>query len=100
MAPPVAVGLSSRARVHGLVAHDPDPGAAAIDEASSTDDHSMLPYLAAILVIATLRFGVNFTRRYATARVGIRVEARLRGLLYHAYLATRARSTTGTRPAR
>ncbi len=46
----------------------------------------LLPYLGAILLIAAVRFGVNFTRRYATARVGIAVEARLRGLLYDAYL--------------
>ena len=37
-------------------------------------------------MLATLRFVVNFTRRFATARVGIAVEARLRGMLYHAYL--------------
>jgi ABC-type multidrug transport system fused ATPase/permease subunit len=44
------------------------------------------PYLAVILVLAVVRFGTNFTRRYATARVGIRVEARMRELLYQAYL--------------
>src|SRR5512133_3786799 len=44
------------------------------------------PYLVAIVVLAVLRFGSNFTRRYATARVGIRVEARMRELLYAAYL--------------
>ena len=33
-----------------------------------------------------MRFAVNFTRRYATARVGVSIEARLRGLLYDAYL--------------
>jgi len=44
------------------------------------------PYLAAIVVLAAIRFGTNFTRRYATARVGIRVEARMRELLYQAYL--------------
>jgi ABC-type multidrug transport system fused ATPase/permease subunit len=48
--------------------------------------HLLLPYLGAILAVATVRFGINFTRRYATARVGIAVEARLRGLLYDAYL--------------
>ncbi len=47
----------------------------------------LLPYLGAILAIAAVRFGVNFTRRYATARVGIAVEARLRSLLYEAYVA-------------
>ncbi|MDX6513871.1 MAG: ATP-binding cassette, subfamily multidrug efflux pump, partial [Gaiellaceae bacterium] len=44
------------------------------------------PYLAAVLGLAILRFGINFTRRYATARVGVRTEARMRELLYHAYL--------------
>ena len=29
---------------------------------------------------------INFTRRYATARIGIRIEARMRELLYQAYL--------------
>ncbi len=40
----------------------------------------------AILAIAIVRFWVNFTRRYATARVGVRLEARLRELLYAGYL--------------
>jgi ABC-type multidrug transport system fused ATPase/permease subunit len=46
----------------------------------------LLPYLLAIVAIAAVRFGVNFTRRFATARIGIAVEARLRSLLYDAYL--------------
>lgn len=46
----------------------------------------LLPTLAAILVVAALRFVFNFVRRYATARVGIAVEARLREKLYDAYL--------------
>ncbi len=46
----------------------------------------LVPYLAAILAVAAVRFGVNFARRYVTSRVGIAVEARLRGLLYEAYL--------------
>jgi ATP-binding cassette, subfamily B, bacterial len=50
------------------------------------DEDLLLPYLGAIIVLASLRFVVNFTRRFATARVGIAVEARLRGMLYHAYL--------------
>ena len=50
------------------------------------DDELLLPYLGAIILLASLRFVVNFTRRFATARVGIAVEARLRGMLYHAYL--------------
>ncbi|MDX6553043.1 MAG: ATP-binding cassette, subfamily bacterial [Gaiellales bacterium] len=44
------------------------------------------PYVAAIFVLAVIRFGVNFTRRYATARVGVRLEARMRELLYEGYL--------------
>src|SRR5439155_25326020 len=39
------------------------------------------PYLAAIVILAAIRFVTNFTRRYATARVGIRIEARMRELL-------------------
>ena len=58
-----------------------------IDEAIlGTHEGRLLPYLGAILVLAVLRFAVNFSRRFATARVGIAVEARLRELLYHAYL--------------
>jgi len=44
------------------------------------------PYLLGIAVLAAARFGVNFTRRYATARIGIRIEAQMRELLYTAYL--------------
>jgi len=58
-----------------------------IDDAIDGGDRSVLvPYLTAIAVVAVVRFGVNFTRRYATARIGIRVEARLRSMLYDAYL--------------
>jgi ABC-type multidrug transport system fused ATPase/permease subunit len=58
-----------------------------IDEAIvGPHDGRLLPYLGVILVLAALRFAVNFSRRFATARVGIAVEARLRELLYHAYL--------------
>ncbi|MDX6532329.1 MAG: ATP-binding cassette, subfamily bacterial [Gaiellales bacterium] len=44
------------------------------------------PYVAAIFVLAVIRFGINFTRRYATARIGVRLEARMRELLYEGYL--------------
>ena len=50
------------------------------------DTDLLLPYLGLIVVIAALRFGVNFIRRYSTARIGIAVEARLRGMMYDAYL--------------
>jgi ABC-type multidrug transport system fused ATPase/permease subunit len=58
-----------------------------IDDAIDGGDGSLLvPYLVAIVAVAVLRFGVNFTRRYATARIGVTVEARLRSKLYDAYL--------------
>ncbi len=58
-----------------------------IDNAIDGGDSSLLlPYLGLITLIAALRFGVNFTRRYTTARIGIAVEARLRGMMYDAYL--------------
>jgi ATP-binding cassette, subfamily B, bacterial len=61
----------------------------AIDHSiAPTNGHraSLWPYLAAIVVLAAVRFPVNFTRRYATSRTGIRVEWRMRELLYQAYL--------------
>jgi len=47
---------------------------------------SLWPYLGAIVALAAIRFPINFTRRYATSRTGIRVEWRMRELLYQAYL--------------
>ena len=47
---------------------------------------ALWPYLVIVVVLALIRFGINFTRRYATARVGVRIEARMRELLYGAYL--------------
>ncbi|HZS30990.1 MAG TPA: ABC transporter ATP-binding protein [Gaiellaceae bacterium] len=44
------------------------------------------PYLAIIVGLGGLRFAVNFNRRFATARIGVRIEARMRELLYQAYL--------------
>jgi ABC-type multidrug transport system fused ATPase/permease subunit len=61
----------------------------AIDSSiAPTNGHraALWPYLVAVLLLALLRFGLNFTRRYATARTGIRVEWRMRELLYQAYL--------------
>ena len=58
-----------------------------IDNAIDGGDTSLLlPYLGLITLIAALRFGFNFTRRYSTAKIGIAVEARLRGMMYDAYL--------------
>jgi ABC-type multidrug transport system fused ATPase/permease subunit len=50
------------------------------------DDRPLWPQLALIGGLAFVRSGVNFLRRYATARVGVGVEARMRELLYAAYL--------------
>jgi ABC-type multidrug transport system fused ATPase/permease subunit len=59
----------------------------AIDDAVVPHDTQKLaPYIAAIAALATLRFVINFNRRYATARIGVRIEARMRELLYQAYL--------------
>jgi len=58
-----------------------------IDDAIETsDDRLLLAYLAAIALVSALRFVASFYRRFATARVGIAVEARLRSKLYEAYL--------------
>jgi ABC-type multidrug transport system fused ATPase/permease subunit len=59
----------------------------AIDDAVVPHDNAKLaPYITAIAVLAALRFVINFNRRYATARIGVRIEARMRELLYQAYL--------------
>ena len=58
----------------------------AIDNSIVSHRQSIWPYLGAIAGLALLRLGINFNRRYATARIGIRIEARMRELLYQAYL--------------
>src|SRR5579884_1974270 len=58
----------------------------AIDDAILTHRHALWPYIALILGLALIRYACNFTRRYTTARIGIRIEARMRELLYQAYL--------------
>ena len=58
----------------------------AIENSIVTHKKPLWPYLLAIVVLASLRFGVNFTRRYATARIGVRIEAQMREMLYRAYL--------------
>ncbi len=58
----------------------------AIDHAVVAHTQRLWPYLLAIVVLAAFRFVINFNRRYATARIGIRIEARMRELLYEAYL--------------
>src|SRR4051812_952009 len=58
----------------------------AVDDSIVGHSHPLWPYIVAIVGLAAIRFGVNFTRRFATARIGIRIEARMRELLYTAYL--------------
>jgi ABC-type multidrug transport system fused ATPase/permease subunit len=47
---------------------------------------ALWPYLAIIVGLAAFRAVIAFNRRYATARIGVRIEARMRELLYRAYL--------------
>jgi ATP-binding cassette, subfamily B, bacterial len=47
---------------------------------------ALWPFLSIVLALALVRFPINFMRRYATSRTGIRVEWRMRELLYQAYL--------------
>src|SRR5436190_753922 len=47
---------------------------------------ALWPYVVAIMALGLARFWVNYTRRFATSRVGIRLEARLREMLYAGYL--------------
>jgi ABC-type multidrug transport system fused ATPase/permease subunit len=58
----------------------------AVDHAIVAHTKPLWPYIVGIVGLATVRFLVNFSRRYATARIGIRIEARMRELLYTAYL--------------
>jgi ABC-type multidrug transport system fused ATPase/permease subunit len=60
--------------------------ARAIDRAIVTHREPLVPLLAVIVALAIVRGGVNYLRRYATSRVGIEIEARVRELLFGAYL--------------
>ena len=83
----VAIGLVCALAFTGLSIAIPILIQRTIDESIlGPHDGRLLPYLLVIIALAAIRFGVNFTRRFATARVGVAVEARLRGMLYHAYL--------------
>jgi ABC-type multidrug transport system fused ATPase/permease subunit len=83
------IGLSCAFVYSGLSIAIPIVIRHAIDGSiAPTNGHSkpLWPYLVIVVVLGAFRFGLNFTRRYATARTGIRVEARMRELLYQAYL--------------
>jgi ABC-type multidrug transport system fused ATPase/permease subunit len=81
------VGLSCALVYTGLSLLIPVLVQRTIDDAIDGDrPHLLVPYLAAIVLAGAAAFGFNFVRRFSTARIGIAVEARLRGLLYDAYL--------------
>ena len=86
----VVVGLACAFAYSGVSLAIPLVVQRAIDHSISPPrghHHSALwPYLVAVLALALLRFPINFVRRYATSRTGIRVEWRMRELLYQAYL--------------
>jgi ATP-binding cassette, subfamily B, bacterial len=85
----VTVGLVCAFFYSGLSLAIPIVIRHAIDSSiDPTNGHrkALWPYLVAVVLLAIARFALNFTRRYATARTGIRVEARMRELLYQAYL--------------
>jgi ABC-type multidrug transport system fused ATPase/permease subunit len=85
----VVLGLACAFVYSGLALAIPIVIRHAIDSsiAPRSGHHAPLwPYLLAVVVLAVLRFALNFTRRYATSRTGIRVEWRMRELLYQAYL--------------
>jgi ABC-type multidrug transport system fused ATPase/permease subunit len=58
----------------------------AVDHAIVSHEKPLWPYILVIVGLAAIRFVGNFTRRFATARIGIRIEAKMRELLYTAYL--------------
>ena len=83
----VLIGLACALAFTGLSLAIPILIQRTIDNAIGHGDSSLLVrYLGLIMLIGAFRFGVNFTRRYTTARIGIAVEARLRGMMYDAYL--------------
>ena len=85
----VVIGLACAFVYSGLSIAIPIVIRHAIDNSiAPTKGHrdALWPYLVAVAALGVLRFALNFTRRYATARTGIRVEARMRELLYQAYL--------------
>ena len=83
----VVLGLSCALVFTGLSLAIPILIQRTIDNAIDGGDSTLLlPYLSLIVLLAALRFAFNFVRRYTTARIGIAVEARLRGMMYDAYL--------------
>ncbi len=81
-----AIGLAYAFAYSALSMAIPILVARAIDGSIVDHERPLWPQLVAITALALVRAGINFLRRYATARVGVGVEARMRQLLYTAYL--------------
>jgi ABC-type multidrug transport system fused ATPase/permease subunit len=81
-----AIGLAYAFAYSALSIAIPILVARAIDGSIVNHERPLWPQLVAITALALVRAGINFLRRYATARVGVGVEARMRQLLYTAYL--------------
>jgi ABC-type multidrug transport system fused ATPase/permease subunit len=60
--------------------------ARAIDKSIVSHQEPLAPQLALIVGLGLIRAVINYKRRYATGRVSVHVETRMRELLYHAYL--------------
>ncbi len=81
-----AIGLGYAFVYSGLSLAIPVFVARAIDGSIVRHERPLWPQLVAIAALAVVRAAINFLRRFTTARVGVGVEARMRQLLYSAYL--------------
>jgi ABC-type multidrug transport system fused ATPase/permease subunit len=81
-----ALGLTLALAYTGISITIPILSQRALDHAILVHERALWPYIVGIVGLAACRFLVNFSRRYATARIGIRIEAKMRELLYTAYL--------------
>ncbi len=83
----VVLGVSCAFLITGLTLYITKLIQQVVDDAIVADQPDKVPGLIAmIMVLATIRFGLNFVRRWATSIIGISVEARLRQMMYDAYL--------------
>ena len=83
----VVLGVSCAFAITGLTLAITKLIQSVVDDAIVADRPDRVPGLVAmILALATVRFGLNFVRRWATSIIGISVEARLRQMMYDAYL--------------
>jgi ABC-type multidrug transport system fused ATPase/permease subunit len=81
-----AIGLGYAFVYSGLSLAIPVFVARAIDGSIVKHERPLWPQLLVIAALAVVRAAINFLRRFTTARVGVGVEARMRQLLYIAYL--------------